>query len=106
MRRKTDILVIDGEGLARDGLCALLEGEAHLHLVGVCASAREALRARAEIRPDVAIVDLSLAMRSGPQTLVHLKRRWPSAAVLVLSASRDGATIEAARRAGADGYVL
>ncbi|HTD30953.1 MAG TPA: response regulator transcription factor [Steroidobacteraceae bacterium] len=106
MRRKTRILVIDGEGLARDGLCALLEGEADLHLVGVFASAREALRAHAEIKPDVAIVDLCLAMRSGPQTLVHLKRRWGSAAVLVLSASRDGETIEAARRAGADGYVL
>ncbi len=106
MRRTTHILIIDGEGLARDGLCALLEGETRLHLVGAFASAREALRARAELKPDVAIVDLCVAMRSGPQTLVHLKRRWPSAAVLVLSASREGETIEAARRAGADGYVL
>jgi two-component system response regulator NreC len=106
MRRKTHILVIDGEGLARDGLCALLEGEQDLHLLDAFASAREALRARADLKPDVAIVDLALAMRSGPQTLVHLKRRWPTAAFLVLSASRDGETIEAARRAGADGYVL
>jgi two-component system response regulator NreC len=106
MRRKTHILVIDGEGLARDGLCALLAGEQDLHLAGAFASAREALRARADLKPDVAIVDLGLAMRSGPQTLVHLKRRFPSAAMLVLSASREGETIEAARRAGADGYVL
>jgi two-component system response regulator NreC len=106
MRRKTHILIIDDEGLARDGLYALLEGETRLQLLGAFASAREALRARAELKPDVAIVDLCLAMRSGPQTLVHLKRRWPSAAVLVLSASREGETIEAARRAGADGYVL
>jgi two-component system, NarL family, response regulator NreC len=106
MRRTTHILVIDGEGLARDGLCALLEGEEGLHLSGAFASARAALRARAESKPDVVIVDLCLAMRSGPQTLVHLKRRWPAAAFLVLSASRDGETIEAARRAGADGYVL
>jgi two-component system response regulator NreC len=106
MPRTTHILVIDGEGLAREGLCALLEGEAGLHLLGAFASAREALRARAEFKPDVAIVDLCLAMRSGPQTLVHLKRRWPTAAFLVLSAGRDGETIEAARRAGADGYVL
>jgi two-component system response regulator NreC len=106
MRRKTHILVIDGEGLARDGLCALLEGAAQLHRAAELHSAREAPSARTEIKPDVAIVDLCLAMRSGPQTLVHLKRRWPSAALLVLSASRDGETIEAARRAGADGYVL
>jgi two-component system response regulator NreC len=106
MRRKTHILVIEVEGLVRDGLCALLESDAGLHLLGAFVSAREALRAGADLKPDIAIVDLGLAMRSGPQTLMHLKRRWPTAALLVLSASRDGETIEAARRAGADGYVL
>jgi two-component system, NarL family, response regulator NreC len=107
MRRKTHILVIDSEGLARDGLCALLACEEGLSLAPACDSVREALRARATERaPDVLIVDFPLAMKSGPQTLLHLKRRWPRASVLVLSQSREGQAIEAARRAGADGYVL
>jgi len=37
MRRKIHILVIDSEGLTRDGLCALLEGEDGLHLLGAFA---------------------------------------------------------------------
>jgi DNA-binding NarL/FixJ family response regulator len=107
MRRKTHILVIDSEGLARDGLCALLGCEEGLSLAPACDSVREALRTRAAERaPDVLIIDFSLAMKTGPQTLPHLKRRWPQAAILVLSHSREGQAIEAARRAGADGYVL
>ena len=106
MRRRIQILVIDGEGLVRDGLCALLQREDGLHLGGTFASARDGVRARGDLSPDITIIDFALAMKSGPQTLAHLKRRWPNAAVLVLSASREGQTIEAARRAGADGYVL
>jgi two-component system response regulator NreC len=107
MRRKTHILVIDSEGLARDGLCALLRCEEGLLIAAPCGSVREALRARSgEASPDVLIIDFSLAMKTGPQTLLHLKRRWPQATILVLSGSRDGQAIESARRAGADGYVL
>ena len=107
MRRKTHILVIDSEGLTRDGLCALLKCEESLSVAPACGSVREALRGRAAVAsPDVVIIDFPLAMKTGPQTLLHLKRHWPQAALLVLSASREGQTIESARRAGADGYVL
>jgi two-component system, NarL family, response regulator NreC len=106
MRRKTQILVIDAEGLVRDGLCALLQREEGLHLAGTFDTPRNAVRARGDLSPDIAIIDFALAMKSGPQTLIHLKRRWPNATVLTLSASAAGENIEAARRAGADGYVL
>ena len=106
MRRKTHIFVIDSEGLTRDGLCALLGCEDGLSVAETFGSVREALRHRGDAPPDLTLIDFSLAMKTGPQTLLHLKRRWPQVAVLVLSHNRDGATIEAARRAGADGYVL
>lgn len=106
MRRKTHILIIDGEGIARDGLCALLQQDEGLHVDATFANAREALRVRGDMRPNVVIMDFALAMKAGPQTVAHVKRRWPDATVLVLSASGDGQAIEAARRAGADGYVL
>jgi two-component system, NarL family, response regulator NreC len=106
MRRKTHILVIDEEGMVRDGLCALLRCDESLHLDGAMVSARVAVRTRGDLRPDVVVMDLSTAMKTGPQTILHLKRRWPGASVLVLAASGEGRTIEAARRAGADGYIL
>jgi len=106
MRRKTHILVIDADGMVRDGLCALLQQEDGLHLDGAFESARDAMRVRGDLKPDVVLMDLPTAMKTGPQTLLHVKRRWPAAGVLVLAPNGDGRTIEAARRAGADGYVL
>jgi DNA-binding NarL/FixJ family response regulator len=106
MRRKTHILVIDGEGLLRDGLCALLQQDDALHVDATFSSAREALRVRGDLRPHVVVMDFGLALKAGPQTVAHVKRRWPEASVLVLSVSGEGQAIEAARRAGADGYVL
>lgn len=106
MRRKTHIVVIDAENMLRDGLCALLQNEQSLHFDGAFPAPRSALHSSAELRPDIVIMDFATAMKSGPQTLLHVKRRWPRASVLVLAANADGRTIEAARRAGADGYVL
>src|SRR5215469_15956341 len=106
MRRKTHILVIDAEGMLRDGLCALLQSDESLHLDGAMVSARVAVRTRGDLRPDVLVMDFSIAMKTGPQTILHLKRRWPGSCVLVLAGDAEGRTIEAARRAGADGYVL
>jgi DNA-binding NarL/FixJ family response regulator len=106
VRRKTHLLVIDAEGLLRDGLCAVLQQEEALHLDGAFANAHAAVRTRSGVRPDVVVVDFPIAMQTGPQTLLHVKRRWPGASVLVLAPNGDGTTIEAARRAGADGYVL
>jgi DNA-binding NarL/FixJ family response regulator len=106
MRRKTHILVIDEEGMVRDGLCALLHSDESVHLDGAMLSARVAVRTRGDLRPDVVVMDFAIAMKTGPQTILHLKRRWPGACVLVLAANGEGRSIEAARRAGADGYVL
>lgn len=106
MRRKTHIVVIDAENMLRDGLCALLQNEPSLHFDAAFCAPSNALQSSAALQPDIIIMDFATAMKSGPQTLLHVKRRWPRASVLVLAASADGRTIEAARRAGADGYVL
>jgi DNA-binding NarL/FixJ family response regulator len=106
MRRKTHILVVDDEGIARDGLCALLQRDATLHIDGAFACTREALRSRGDLKPHVVIMDLPVAMKTGPQTIAHVKRRWPEARVLVLSARAEARLIETARRAGCDGFVL
>ncbi|HEY1491397.1 MAG TPA: response regulator, partial [Steroidobacteraceae bacterium] len=95
MRRRTHILIIDGAGLARDGLCALLRREETLHVDATFASAREALRGSRDLQPQIVIMDFALALKAGPQTVAHVKRRWPETCVLVLSDSAEGQAIEA-----------
>ena len=97
-RRTTRVLVIDAEGLLRDGLCALLQQEHSLHVEGAFVTARSAIRTRNHLQPQVVITDFATAMKSGPQTLLHLKRRWPRASVLVLAPNGDAGARSGSRR--------
>jgi DNA-binding NarL/FixJ family response regulator len=104
-RRTTTVLLIDAPGIPRDGLCALLESDSALEVIGVAANRREAARALRAAQPHVVVMDLSVDPLQGRETIVHIKRRWPRVGVLVLiQPGREH--IETALRAGADGYVL
>ena len=58
------------------------------------------------LRPDLAVVDLSLARRSGLDWLRELKRRSPGLKVIALSVHDEESVRRAALAAGADAVVL
>ncbi len=100
------VVVIDQAGILRDGLVALLETEPAFVVSGVAASRRDALTTIAACNPSVVLVDFSIAMKTDPETVALLKKRWPEIRVVVLSLRQEEYLIESALRAGADGYVL
>ena len=64
------------------------------------------LEGAARLRPDVAVVDLSLARDSGLGWLQALRQRCPGLKVIVLSVHDEHAVRRAAMEAGADAFVL
>ncbi len=108
-RRRIRVLVIDEAGVARDALCALLASDDGLEVVGAASGRGKELpgaHGATPPQPHVIIIDFSNDWQSGPETIAHLKSCWPQVRVLVLTLRRDDHCIEAALRAGADGYVL
>ncbi|HEY7643263.1 MAG TPA: response regulator transcription factor [Steroidobacteraceae bacterium] len=106
VRGRIRILLLDEPGIMRDGLCALLASSAEFEVIGTFADAAEARRALANAAPEILIVDLSHSRDIGHQIIVETKTRYPSVRVLVLTFRKDDSVIDAALRAGADGYVL
>jgi DNA-binding NarL/FixJ family response regulator len=106
MPRNSRILVADNPGILRDGLCALLAGASDLEVVGTAANSAETLRAVDDTGPDVLIVDLSCLATKGAELIAELKKRRPQLRILVLTFHKEDYLIEAALRAGADGYLL
>jgi len=100
------VLLIDEPGISRDGLCALLQTEGRMEVVAQAATSHEAFQALMRVQPHVVIMDFSASLQTSPETVRALKGRWPRLCVLVLTTRRDEQFIEAALRAGADGYVL
>jgi len=64
------------------------------------------LEVASRLRPDVAVVDLSLARDSGLGWLQALRRTCPDLRVIVLSVHDEQAVRRAAAEAGADAFVL
>jgi DNA-binding NarL/FixJ family response regulator len=106
VRGRIRILVLDEPGIMRDGLCALLASSEEFEVIGSFAEVGEARRALANAAPEIMVVDLSHPRDVGHQIIAETKSRHPGVRVLVLTFRKDDNVIDAALRAGADGYVL
>jgi two-component system KDP operon response regulator KdpE len=98
----TRVLVIDDEPQILRALRINLSVRGYE--VTTAATGAEALRAAAEHRPDVVILDLGLPDISGIEVLAGL-RGWLTVPVIVLSARTDSSDKVEALDAGADDYV-
>ena len=90
----------------RRGLAGLLESLPDVEVAGLAGDGDEALRMLETIRPDVVLMDLNLPTISGVEATRQVCARPEPPAVLALTMLDDDATIVAAMRAGARGYVL
>lgn len=102
----TTVLLVDDHPLVRHGLRALLECESWVDRVVEAAAAREAAALAVTERPDVAVVDLGLPDCAGVDLVRRLRRTVPACPVLVLTMTRDEASVRDCLDAGAGGYVL
>jgi DNA-binding NarL/FixJ family response regulator len=104
---KSRVLIVDDHPIVRDGLKDLIEQEPDLSVCGTAQNVPEALKALDALKPDAAIVDISLNKDMGGLELIKdIKVRCPNLPVLVLSMHDETLFAERALRAGALGYVM
>lgn len=99
------IVLVDDHAVVRSGYRRLLCAEPDFDVVGEAASAPEANALVQQVRPDVAIVDLSLKGSSGLEAIAGMRARRPALRVLVLSMHDSAGHVAQALKAGAHGYL-
>jgi DNA-binding NarL/FixJ family response regulator len=100
------VLLVDDHAVVRDGLGALLETRDDIQVVGVAADGVQALTIARQCRPDTVLMDLAMPRMDGVEATRRLIAMQPGIAVIVLTMSDDDASLLAAIRAGARGYLL
>lgn len=106
MKEKKRVLIVEDHTLLRAGLKALLSQDAEIEIIGEAENGRDAVRMVATLAPDLVLTDLSMPGMNGIESIVDIKRRYPSVRVLVLTIHKTDEYIFEAMRAGADGYIL
>jgi DNA-binding NarL/FixJ family response regulator len=100
------ILIADDHLMYREGVRALLAPDAAMEVVGVAGSGDEAVRLAIQHQPDVVLMDLKMPGLDGIEATRRILAQRPEARILVITMFDDDASVFAAMRAGARGYVL
>lgn len=102
--KRTRILIADDHSIVIDGLRHILESK--FEIVGTVGDGRALLRATADLKPDVVIVDISMPLLNGIEATRQLKKAESSVKVIFLTMHADATYATKALEAGASGYVL
>jgi DNA-binding NarL/FixJ family response regulator len=100
------ILLVDDHPLVRNGLRALLSSMIEMTVVGQAATGEEAITQAAELQPDIILMDLHMPGLNGVEATRRIVQASPRIGILVLTMLEDDASVFAAMRAGARGYLL
>ncbi|HTB82197.1 MAG TPA: response regulator transcription factor [Candidatus Sulfotelmatobacter sp.] len=105
-KSKIKIFLVDDHPLVREWLTNLIHQQPDLFVCGESEDAPHALQEISVIRPNVAIVDISLKHGSGIELIKSIKAMHPEVATIVLSMHDERLYAERALRAGARGYIM
>jgi DNA-binding NarL/FixJ family response regulator len=100
------IIIADDHTVVRKGTKQILEEQSDFKVVGEAVNGEEAVNLVAELKPDVAIVDVSMPVLDGIGATKQIKAISPSTAVLVLSAYDNDEFVFTLLKVGAAGYLL
>ena len=100
------VLLADDHTIVRDGLRYLLEAQPDIEVVGDAADGREAVDLAVKLKPDVAIVDITMPELNGIDATLQMRQLCPSTEVIILSMHANTRHVARALQAGAHGYLI
>lgn len=99
------VLVAEDQKVVRDGLVALLRMLPGIEVAGAAVDGDDAVRQALALAPDVVLMDLHMPGCDGVEATRRLTRARPGVHVVVLTSYSDDASVLAALRAGARGFL-
>ncbi len=100
------ILLVDDQGIIREGLRSLLETKTDLTIVGEAENGKAAVELALSLNPDVVLMDVRMPIMDGVAATRALAEQAPHIKVLVLTTFDDDEYVTKALRCGAKGYLL
>ncbi|HNT68946.1 MAG TPA: response regulator transcription factor [Syntrophorhabdaceae bacterium] len=104
--QRNRIFIVDDHPIVRKGLAQLINQEPDMVVCGEAENAQNALELLKKIRPDLAIVDISLQGIDGIELIKKIKDRDINLPILVVSMHDESLFAERALKVGAKGYIM
>jgi DNA-binding NarL/FixJ family response regulator len=105
MKEPIRLLLADDHAVMRSGLANMLNIDPAFRVIGEANDGPKALQLYRQLKPDVLLLDVTMAGMDGIETLRRLRTEYPGARVVMLSSSEAEEDIVQSFEAGAAGYV-
>jgi DNA-binding NarL/FixJ family response regulator len=99
-------MLVDDHEVVRQGVRTLIEAVPDWTICAEAGGAEDALKAAAETKPDIVVLDISMPNVSGLDLILQLKNSLPKTEILVLTMHDSERIVAQVLRAGARGYLL
>lgn len=106
MHKKIRILLADDHAVVRQGFRLILNQQPDMEVVAEAANGRAAVEECARLKPDLAVMDVSMPELSGIEATRRVRETSPHTRILALSMHKDAVYVREILRAGASGYLL
>jgi DNA-binding NarL/FixJ family response regulator len=102
---KITVILVDDHAIVRAGFRLLLATESDIDVIAETSRGEEILQIYSELKPDIVVMDLSMAGIGGLETTRRLVMREDNAKIIVFSVHHEKVYIQRALDAGARGYI-
>ncbi|MDD5286578.1 MAG: response regulator transcription factor [Desulfuromonadaceae bacterium] len=100
------IIIADDHKIFRQGMARLLADDDRFNLLGEASNGREALELIQELKPQVAVLDLSMPRPDGLEVVSKVCAARRATRCIILTMKEEIDAVRRALDAGASGYVL
>jgi DNA-binding NarL/FixJ family response regulator len=103
---KYRVLIADDHAITREGVRALLQSDSSVEVVAAVDNGRDAVRLAVALKPDLAVMELTMPQMDGLNAIRELVQRAVPTRILVLTTHKTEEHVRASLKAGAWGYVV
>ena len=103
---KIRVFLADDHKILRESLVILLSQKDNIDVIGASGDGQEAYRKITELKPDIAVLDISIPRLNGLDLADKLKTEMPEVKTVILTMHKSEEFVTRALCAGVRGYVL
>jgi DNA-binding NarL/FixJ family response regulator len=99
------VLVADDSPAVLKSLCAWLDSQPRLHVIGIAGNGQDAVNSARISHPDLILMDLEMPVMSGLHAAEIVKRELPEIKIVVISTHASEMWSETSLKCGAEAFL-